>query len=97
MPSGSRQQRLTALEARLRAAQAAPEASASKPRLGERRAPPPERPQSACSDKNPDEARTAMLSLSMAARCTAVETSEDRGSRLTAVIGRIFTVEIQCQ
>jgi hypothetical protein len=92
----SRQQRLTALEARLRAAEAAPEAISLQARRLESDARRRLNDLSGMLDKNPDQARSAMLSLLDGPLvCTAVETSEGPRFQIegTAVIGRIFTVE----
>jgi hypothetical protein len=93
---GSRQQRLTALEAHLRAAQAAPEAISLQARRLESDARRRLSDLSGILDKNPDQAPAAMLSLFGGPLvCSPVETSEGPRFQIegTAVIGRIFTVE----
>ena len=92
----SRQQRLTALESQLRAAQAAPEAISLQARRLEGEARRSLNDFSRMLDSNPDEARSALLSLLDGPLvCTPVETSEGPRFQIegTAVIGRIFTVE----
>ncbi len=92
----SRQQRLAALEGQLRAAQAAPEAISLQARRLEGEARRSLGNFSRMLDNNPNEARSAMLSLfDGPIVCTPVETSEGPRFQIegTAVIGRIFTIE----
>ena len=92
----SRQQRLTALEARLRAAQAAPEAISLQARRLEGEARRRVNDLSGMLDQNPDEARSAMQSLFDGPLvCTPVETSDGPRFQIegTAAIGKIFVNE----
>ena len=80
----------------MRAAQAAPEAISLQARRLEGEALRRVNDLSGMLDKNPDEARSAMLSLFDGPLvCSPVETSEGPRFQIegTAVIGRIFTVE----
>ena len=83
-------------QGRLRAAQAAPEAISLQARRLEGEALRRVNDLSGMLDHNPDEARSAMLSLFDGPLvCTPLETSEGPRFQIegTAVIGRIFTVE----